>query len=222
MKGPKGTMKLYTSTGTVDSIEKCNRLNVGLLMVAHWRNPDRWPYFAIDNGCYSAYQRGVPWDASPFMKILHRCRTENRIPDFIVLPDKVANPESLAFSKVWLPVMESMYPEFPRYLAVQNGMEPSKLKDEIDINRIQGIFVGGTMDWKLENLKIWVTFAHSNGLECHVGRIGPIQRMLLCEIAGADSIDSTTWVQRKGGVKRYIGGYSAQKTLNVDSITDSI
>ena len=211
----KGQMKLYTSTGTIKTIEKCNKYNVGLLMVATWRNPDKWPFFAIDNGCYSAYSRKEEWNASTFLNLLHKCKSEKKKPDFIVIPDMVADTSSLEFSMKWLPVLETMYSEFPRYLAVQDGMTPYSILNKMDVDKINGIFIGGTMEWKLEHIKEWVNFAHEQGLNCHVGRIGPIQRMLICEIAGADSIDSTTWVQVRGGVDKYIGGYKTQTKLEV-------
>ena len=72
---------------------------------------------------------------------------------------------------------------------------------------IDGIFLGGTMEWKLETMHEWAKYAHMRGIKCHVGRIGPVRRMLLAELAGADSIDSTTWVQRKGVFRKYIEGY---------------
>lgn len=209
----KGSMKLYTSTGTRKTINQCNDYNIGLLMVDVWRNPSDWPYFAIDNGCYAAYNRKEEWSPAPFLKILHRCKVENLIPEFIVLPDLVADPSSMFFSRTWLNVLEYMYPEFPRYLAVQNGMTPESLS-VFPIEKIQGFFVGGTMDWKLENMKMWIDYAHELGKDCHVGRIGPVQRMMMCEIAGADSIDSTTWVQRRGGIDRYIGAYNSQTKLD--------
>jgi len=206
-------MRLYTSTGTRKTIEQCNALNIGLLMVDVWRNPDDWPSFAIDNGCYAAYNREEEWDPAPFLKILTRCKKEGRNPDFIVIPDKVADPKSILFSLVWIPVLESMYPEFPRYLAVQNGMSPEQVLEYVDLRKISGIFVGGTMEWKMDTMKGWVMFAHEYGLKCHVGRIGPIKRMMICELAGADSIDSTTWVQNRDGIEHYVGGFNAQTRI---------
>lgn len=208
-----GSMKLYTSTGTLKTIELCNRYNVCLLMVANWVNPDKWLSFAVDNGCYAAYHRNEDWNAARFMGILARCKKENRNPDFIVIPDKPLSKDSLEFSSKWIPVLESMYPGFPRYLVVQDGM---KWMDVLPyISRIQGIFIGGSMEWKMETMISWITHAHNWDLKCHVGRIGPVKRMMICELAGADSIDSTTWVQNKGGISRYVGGFKAQTRLEV-------
>jgi len=117
-----GKMRLYTSTGTRQSIQRLRELDVGLLMVNVWRNPDNWVRFAVDNGCFSAYNQGEEWNAGPFLSILNRLVREHRTPDWIVIPDKPTDPQSLEFSKAWLPVLERMYPSFPLYLAVQDGM----------------------------------------------------------------------------------------------------
>lgn len=207
-------MKLYTSTGTRDLIQKCNAHGIGLLMVDTWRNPDKWPFFAVDNGCFAAWHRGEPWNPAPFLNILSRCKREGRRPDFIVIPDMPMTSRSLDFSRNWLPILKELYSDFPRYLAVQDGMMVSEIEPLIEREGdIHGLFVGGSMGWKLDTMKDWIDLAHSHGIQCHVGRIGPTQRMLICELAGADSIDSTTWVQNRGGIERYVGGYKSQTVL---------
>ena len=208
-------MRLYTSTGTRKTIEQCNLLNVGLLMVADWRNPDDWPFCAVDNGCYSAYRRGVEWEPRTFLRILDRCRNEGRRPDFVVIPDKVASPDSLEFSAGWVVRLRTAYPGFRFYLAVQDGTTPEDVEGFDRAYGVDGLFVGGTMEWKLETMPMWCKFAHRMGMECHIGRIGPIRRMLMAQWAGADSIDSTTWVQRKGVLERYVNGYRSQSQLAV-------
>ena len=205
-------MKLYTSTGTRELIRKCNAHNIGLLMVDVWRNPDKWPFFAVDNGCFAAWNRQEEWNPAPFLNILTRCKREGRKPDFIVIPDKPLSGQSLEFSRLWMPLLAHQFPDFPRYLAVQDGMAPSDI--EPLMQDIQGLFVGGSIEWKMDTMTAWIELAHDNGIQCHVGRIGPIQRMLMCELAGADSIDSTTWVQNRGGIDHYVGSYKAQTRLD--------
>lgn len=211
-----GPMQLYTSTGTRKLIEQCNAHNIGLLMVDHWRNPDDWPFFAIDNGCYASWHRHEEWNPAPFLNILAKCKALGHKPQFVVIPDRVADPSSLTFSKAWVPVLKSLYPEYPLYLAVQDGTTVQDVAWEFGkwMGDLAGIFIGGTMAWKMDHLNYWIDYAHSVGKKCHVGRTGPIQRMLICEWAGADSIDPTTWVQNKGGIDKYVGGYKAQTTLN--------
>ena len=214
MPDKRSSMKIYTSTGTIKTIEECNLRGIGLMMVADWRDPDRWPYFAVDNGCYSAYSRGVEWDPKPFFRHLERCLDRGYKPDFIVLPDKVASKDSLEFSGKWHPVLTTKYPAFPVYLPVQDGMELEDVERFYSTHMIDGIFIGGSMAWKLETMKTWATWAHDRGLKCHVGRIGPVRCMIMAELAGADSIDSTTWVQRRGALSRYMDAFEQQTTLN--------
>lgn len=116
-------MRLYTSTGTRKTVEKCNALNIGLLMVDVWRDPTKWPSFAIDNGCFAAYHRNERWNPAPFLKLLHKCHESGYKPDFVVIPDIPLSKDSKDFSSYWLPVLGYMYPTFPLYLAVQDGMK---------------------------------------------------------------------------------------------------
>lgn len=83
-------MKLYTARSTHANREACQRLGVGLMMVDGWTDPTPYPYFAIDNGCYSAYAQGIEWDPVPFMRNLTKCRALGLKPDFAVIPDIVA------------------------------------------------------------------------------------------------------------------------------------
>lgn len=124
-------MRLYTSAGTCETIKQCNELDIGLLMVDVWRNPDNWPFFAVDNGCYAAFNRKETWNPGPFLKILSRLKAEERRPDFVVIPDKPLSSEPLSFSETWLPVLKMMFSDFPMYLAVQDGMEPATSKSSL-------------------------------------------------------------------------------------------
>lgn len=180
-------MKMYTSTGTIRTRDSCNRYNVGLLMSASWRDPSNWPFFAIDNGCYSAYARGVIWDCSTFMRLVHRCVTEGYTPDFIVIPDRVADADSLAFSEKWVPILKELAPDFRMYLPVQDGMKVEDVLAFCSHHFVSGLFVGGTTQWKIETM---------------------------AELAGADSIDSTTWVQRKNALPKYMKAYHEQTRLD--------
>ena len=56
-------------------------------------------------------------------------------------------------------------------------------------------------------------FAHERGMECHVGRIGTVERMMVAERSVADIIDSTTWVQRNGSLRRHVTEYRARTIL---------
>jgi len=196
-------MRLYTAGSTIANREACQRLGVGLLIVDHWRDPSQYPYFAIDNGCYSAYARGKAWDPAPFMHNLHKARKLGLKPDFAVLPDIVAGGRASAEkSMAWLGVLRQEYPEVPFYMAVQDGMTPDDLPEGIS-----GIFVGGSTAWKLETMREWAKTGHARNMPVHVGRIGAPDKMVLAHLAGIDSIDSTTWVQRNGALEHHIKEY---------------
>lgn len=204
-------MLLLTSTGTRETIAKCRGYGVGLMMVNQWRNPNDWVCYAIDNGCYSAYAQGIDWQPTQFFKLLEKSKSFGK-PKFIVIPDKVADRSSIEFSKIWIPILKALYPDYPKYLPVQDGMTENDVMSVLD--DIDGIFVGGSMDWKLETMSNWCKFAHEHGKSCHIGRIGNMRKMFIAELCGADSIDSTTWVQVKGGIDHYIGSYKAQTMID--------
>ena len=197
-------MKLYTAGSTVANRESCKRLGVGLLLVDHWRNPSDYPYFAVDNGCFSAWKQGKQWDPAPFLHILNKCRELHLIPDFVVVPDVVADSSaSTQRSFAWYGILRDLYPELPLYWAVQDGMDPEVCPHP----HIDGIFVGGTTKWKLETMPIWADTARTHGISIHVGRIGTPDRMVMAHMSGVDSIDSTTWVQRNGCLEHHIKEY---------------
>ena len=203
-------MKLYTTTGTVKLRERCNELNVSLMMCNHWRNPNQWPYFAIDNGCYSAYAQGKEWDPTDFIKILYRCKHLGLKPDFVVIPDIVAGGDlSLEKSERWGKLLKEEFPDWKFYLAVQDGMKISDIAYSPLFTEwvISGLFVGGTMDWKMKYIDYWSKFAKKWHLEIHVGRIGPLDSMMKCNDCGIDSIDSTSWVQNKGWMETRVAEF---------------
>lgn len=201
-------MKLYTTTGTRSLRQRCNELNVGLMMVNHWRDPEQWPYFAIDNGCYSAYAQGKDWEATQFLSILYKCKRNGLRPDFVVIPDIVAGGiDSLRKSERWAIFLKSEFPSYPLFVAVQDGMTIEDIDQSPVMERIDGLFIGGTMQWKMETLFYWSRFAKENGLRIHTGRIGPLDSMLRCDDAEMDSIDSTSWVQNKGWLETRVAKY---------------
>jgi len=220
----KGIMKYYTNTGTRRTIDRCNELDVGLLIVSpYWVNPDRWPYYAIDNGAYANWRAKKEFDEKAFYRIVCKAeqylRETQRYPEFIVLPDIVAGgTESLAFSKEWYRELTGgiQYFSMRYYLAVQDGMTEEDVWRALRaMPKVCGIFVGGTMKWKLETSEQWSKFAKHLGIGCHIGRIGPTNRIVWAKRIGASSIDSTTWVQRNGSIE-YVARAKNQTTLEVN------
>ncbi|RSU61411.1 hypothetical protein [Sphingobium yanoikuyae] len=173
------------------------RRNLDALRHAGWRlmvsakgplRPERFRY-ALDNGAWTAFQQGEPFDVPAFEKAVALLGPGA---DWIVLPDIVAGGlASLRFSLDWLDALRNR-PELrgARYLlAVQNGMEPPHVAPIVGPE--VGIFVGGDTPWKLATMAAWTRLAHERGAICHVGRVNTVRRIRLCAAAGADSFDGS-------------------------------
>lgn len=100
-----------------------------------------FPY-ALDNGAWTAFQQGKPFDEALFVRAL---RLMGRDADWSVIPDIVAGgAASLEMSLRW---MRQVLDETERGLiAVQDGMNVDDVRPFIG-PRV-GIFVGGSTAWK--------------------------------------------------------------------------
>ena len=186
-------MKVYQgNSGSKEVVAWCHENGYGILISpGYWKTPTRYPYYCLDNGAFPAWINNRTWEAEPFLIHLEKAIASEISPDFAVCPDKVAaGEESLRFSLDWMDKL----PSGPRYyLAVQDGMHPADV--ECALQKFAGLFVGGTMDWKLNTAPIWVDLAHRHNKPCHIGRVGPWFNILWAVNIGADSIDSTTWTR---------------------------
>ena len=168
--------------------------NLNALRSAGWRllvsaagvlRHEGFPY-ALDNGAWSAFTKGRPFDVAAFQKAL---RALGANADWTVLPDVVAGGlPSLELSLKWMRVVLN---ESPRaLLAVQDGMSADDVRAFLG-PRV-GLFVGGSTGWKLDTLAAWSTLAQSVGCWCHVGRVNTRRRIARCVQAGATSFDGTS------------------------------
>lgn len=180
-------MIAYASrTGTKRNLAALDAAGWRLLVSAAGRlNHEGFPY-ALDNGAWSAYTQGRPFDEDAFVVAL---RKMGGGADWTVLPDVVAGgAASLAMSLRW---MRQVLDESPRaLLAVQNGMSPEDVAPYLG-PRV-GIFIGGDTEWKLATLPAWCQLAHDLGCWAHVGRVNTRKRILACSSAGATSFDGTS------------------------------
>jgi hypothetical protein len=149
-------------------------------------NGRRWFY---DNGAFRDWRSGVPFDAPAFeadiLAILDLAPRER--PDFVVLPDRVAaGLESLGMSLAWLHRLGRLSLRYA--LVVQDGMRADDIPWEAPFDVL---FVGGSLDWKLQTAQLWIHAAHEHGRVCHVGRVGTGRRVRWALDLAADSIDSS-------------------------------
>jgi hypothetical protein len=167
--------------------------------------PRRAPWF-YDNGAFADYRAARPFDGLTFERDMRRLRLWMATgvprwagqllppPRFLVLPDVVAaGRESLVFSEAFLPggVEEPLggLPAVPLYLAVQDGMQIAEVAALVVHRRLGGLFVGGSLPWKLATGAQWVRVAHRLGVPCHIGRCVARDRLRWALRIGADSVD---------------------------------
>lgn len=176
-------------TGTRRNLDALRRAGWQLMVSAKGPlRPERFRY-ALDNGAWTAFQRGEPFDVPAFEKAVALLGPGA---DWIVLPDIVAGGlASLRFSLDWLDTLRNRraLAGAQYLLAVQNGMTPRDIAPLVGPEI--GIFVGGDTPWKLATMAAWARLAHERGAICHVGRVNTARRIRLCAAAGAASFDGS-------------------------------
>lgn len=138
--------------------------------------------YAIDNGAYSDFVNGRPFQTERFLKLL---RTFGHNAEFIVIPDSVGNKtETLIFAEHWIRKLNGRL-----LLVLQDDMKT----EDIDPFKkyIYGLFMGGSTDWKLANIPIFSNYCIKNDLYFHVGRVNSIKRLKYCINHNVDSIDGS-------------------------------
>jgi len=105
---------------------------------------------------------------------------------------------SLAESLAWLPELRAF--PWAIYLAVQDGMETL----DVEASRFDGIFIGGTIPWKLRTAPHWVSVARRQGVPVHFARCGTARRVSYARALGCDSIDSSLPLWSKQNLRSFI------------------
>lgn len=202
-------MKLYVGqTRAAALIKKLQNLGVGECTNRGELPPRRLPWF-LDNGAYIDWKAKKTFNLTRWTRdlryIVYRLESDEwpmeMAPDFTVIPDLVGGgKDSLDFSLDRLCWTEDLH--VPHYLAVQDGMSVNMVRKALP--RFGGIFVGGTLQWKLDTMATWTHLAHNEGMLCHAGRIGTIPRVRLAEAAGVDSIDSCQPLWTKDRLAKFV------------------
>lgn len=170
------------------------RRNLAALRGAGWRllisasgplRTEGLPY-ALDNGAWTAYQQGRPFDTTAFARAVDRL---GAAADWIALPDIVGGGSaSLDLSLTWLPRLRPL--GVPLLVAVQDGMTPADVRALL--GRDVGIFVGGTTRWKIATALQWGDLAQQVRCYLHIARVNTGTRIRLCAAAGAQSFDGSS------------------------------
>ena len=171
--------------------------------------PRRTPWF-LDNGAFGDWGKGRPFDEDAFARDLSRAHIHEPAPDFVVAPDVVAAGDaSLALSCAWVERINAL--RLPVYLVVQDGMTEESVRAVL--SPFDGVFVGGSLGWKLRTGDQWVQFAHRNDRPCHIGRVGTEARVRWALRIGADSIDSSLPLWAEANLQRFLRGFQPPTSL---------
>jgi hypothetical protein len=174
------------------------------------RRLEPWAY---DNGAFEDWRAGRPFDRQQFLLDLQAIAVCTSEPDFVVLPDRVAaGSESLDLSLEWRHLLKREGLDlWPLYLAVQDGMQPTG----IPWSEFDGIFIGGTAEWKTRTAQQWVITAHEHGLPCHYARCGTGRKVRHAKGIRADSIDSSLPLWSRDNLRQFLRAMR-QETLIFD------
>ena len=172
-------------TGTRRNLEALRQADWRLLVSAAACLRTEGFTYALDNGAWTYYQQGKPFDDRAFTVALHQLGAQA---DWTTIPDIVAGGyASLDLSLQW---MRRVLDATPRaLLAVQDGITPDDVGSFLG-ERI-GIFVGGSTAWKEATLPQWGTLGRRLGCWVHVGRVNTMRRIRLCTFAGVTSFDGS-------------------------------
>lgn len=190
-------MKVYIGqTRSRKLIRSLEYFGFGEMTVREEVPPRRKPW-AFDNGAYKDWTAKTQFNETKFLKSVEQAHDA----DFIVVPDVVAGGlRSLEFSESWFPRLTG----FRRYLALQDGMTPAHVG--LLASKYDGLFLGGTLGWKLATLWEWKRASVAWGKPLHVGRVGTRRRAQLCRLVGVDSIDSCLPLWSTGNLVDFLEG----------------
>ena len=172
-------------TGTKRNLAALRSANWRLLVSARGvlRN-EGFPY-AIDNGAWTAFQKGEPFDIAAFEKAVEWGAVGA---DWLIVPDIVSGGlQSLRMSMEWVPRLCGVC---PLLLAVQDGISVEDVRAVVGPDL--GIAVGGSTDWKESTVVSWGALAREKGAYLHVLRVNSARRIAICAQAGAHSFDGTS------------------------------
>ena len=141
--------------------------------------------YALDNGAWTAFTQGEPFDVGAFEKALDLMGAEA---DWVASPDIVGGGmRSLELSESWLPrLIDARLVLIP----VQDGLTASDVRPLLG-NRV-GIFLGGSTEWKLATMREWGELAREVGCYYHVARVNTRRRIEMCSEAGVTSFDGSS------------------------------
>lgn len=189
----RATVRVYVPVGNGAVRRAYVEAGAGMIVsCSHWQLPGIDCPWILDNGAFTYWIHGQAFKADAFEKRVEQVFAMQPClrPEWIVTPDKVADPGSLGYSLSW----RRRLPDSLRwYLAIQDGMTENAVEVALSGVRFDGLFIGGSTTWKNENASAWCVFARAHNMPCHIGRVNGARRLQWALNIGADSLDGTGW-----------------------------
>ena len=180
-------MKVLIGEGTGRLIKEARTMGWGRMWIARARNIYTYPGepWGLDNGAFRDWKDGVPFCGDTYLRVVDKALAQDTPPYLVVLPDIPGGGlASLELSLSWI---EKLPPEWPMYLATQDGMATEDVEPHMDV--LSGLFLGGTNGWKA-TAETWAALAHQHGKRFHYGRAGTMEKVRHAVEVNADSLDS--------------------------------
>lgn len=181
-------LQAYASrTGTRRNLAALRTAGWGLFVSAAGVHRHEGFRFWIENGAWSWWRKGLPFQPAPFETLLN-LHAHDPLCEAIVAPDIVCGGrESLTLTLSWFDQLLELGPRV--YIPVQPGIPPAEIAARLG-PRV-GVFIGGDSAWKEETAAFWARLAHEQGALCHVGRVNTARRLAICQAAHVDSFDGS-------------------------------
>lgn len=166
-------------------VAELQRLGWGRMFTLRPPTPYEGEPWGFDNGAFIDWRQGVPFDGERFRRRVGYAVAHVEPPYLAVLPDVVGGGRrSLDLSLSWI---GDLPPEWPWYLAVQDGMTVAEVAAVLPA--VSGLFLGGSNAFKA-TAATWCALAHAAGKPFHYGRAGVWRKVRHAQEVGADSCDS--------------------------------
>ena len=173
-------MLYLTTPPPFDRLIKYQEAGIGVILSGRGTVDEKWPYWAMDNGCFSA---GNDWNENSWFAWISKMP---KTAMWLTIPDALGDAEeTFQLSKRWIPILKDF--GVPLAFVGQDGMN----ENIVPWSDIDCLFIGGTTDWKLSQGPKWVIEAKSRGLATHAGRVNSWSRYRLFAEVGCDSADGT-------------------------------
>ena len=185
-----------------------------LLQPKSWRKPHG--VYACDNGVYAAWIKGRGWDQqmhNDYLRMLAKISRDN-LPLWVLLPDAVANwHRTVELARIYLPIIRQA--GLAVAIALQDGCS---FEQALEFTP-ECAFVAGSDRWKEDNVAPACSFFRPKGISVHVGRVNTRRRLIICQIAGADSVDGTSLNRWRNANLALIANTLRQRCLNLIRLT---